>query len=52
MISAMVWLLATGQPVMFEERKGDVEACTSVPAAKVSLKTADMLVLRSTAFVA
>lgn len=52
MISASVWLLAVGNPVTFDVRKFEVAPWSSVPAANVSLNTAELLVFRSTAFVA
>jgi len=52
MICASVALLADGKPVMFEARKLEVAPWSWLPAAKVSLKTAELFVLRSTALVA
>lgn len=52
MIFANVWLLAPGHPVILEARNTPVAPCSSLPAANVSLKTAELLVFLSTALVA
>ena len=52
MISARVWLFACGKPVVVDARNTVVEPCSSLPAANVSLNTAELLVFLSTALVA